>query len=182
MGTVRSPAIPHQFRVRFAIIGLDPTMTTSTTSRLINAFPDAVYRVFVDPELLVQWQAPDGMTARLHRFDPRPGGGYEMSLFYDDPSIAGKSGGNEDRYTATFIELVDPRRIVESIVFDTSEGSPVAEPMIVTVDLESTGVSTRITMQFDNLPPDVTAADNDLGTRQSLAKLARLVESDPSLP
>jgi hypothetical protein len=37
-------------------------------------------------------------------------------------------------------------------------------------------------MTFDNLPPNVSAADNDLGTQQSLAKLARLVESDPSLP
>jgi uncharacterized protein YndB with AHSA1/START domain len=157
-------------------------MTTSSTSRLIDAFPDAVYRAFVDPELLVRWQAPEGMTARLHRFDPRPGGGYEMSLFYDDPSVAGKSGGNEDRYAATFIELVDPRRIVESIVFDTGENSSGAVPMILTVDLESTGVSTRVTMTFDNLPPNVSAADNDLGTQQSLAKLARLVESDPSLP
>lgn len=156
-------------------------MTSSTTSRLIQAFPDAVYRAFVDPELLVQWQAPDGMTAKLHRFDPRPGGGYEMSLFYDDPSIAGKSGGNEDRYTATFIELVDPRHIVESIVFDTGEHSRSTEPMIMSVDLESSGVSTMVTMTFDHLPPGVSPADNDLGTQQSLAKLARLVESDPSL-
>ncbi|HET9658836.1 MAG TPA: SRPBCC domain-containing protein [Thermomicrobiales bacterium] len=156
-------------------------MTTSATTRLIDAFPDAVYQAFVDPALLVKWQAPDNMTAKLHHFDPRPGGGYEMSLFYNDPSIAGKSGANEDRYTATFIELVQPRHIVESIVFATDDPA-FAEPMIVTIDLESEGASTRVTMTFENLPPNVSPADNDLGTRQSLAKLARLVESDSSLP
>jgi len=157
-------------------------MTTSTTTRLINAFPDAVYQAFVDPDLLVQWQAPEGMTATLHHFDPRPGGGYEMSLFYDNPSIAGKSGANEDRYTATVIELVQPRHIVESIAFSTSDGTAAGEPMIMTVDLESRSVSTLVTMTFEHLPPDVSPADNDLGAQQSLAKLARLAEPDPSLP
>src|SRR4051794_5936076 len=130
-------------------------MTTSTTTRLINAFPDAVYQAFVDPDLLVQWQAPDNMIARLHRFDPRPGGGYEMSLIYNDPSIAGKSGANEDRYTAAFIEPVHPRHIVEAIDFPT-DAPPPAEPMILTVDLESEGTSTRVTMIFENLPPNVS--------------------------
>jgi uncharacterized protein YndB with AHSA1/START domain len=156
-------------------------MTGSVTTRLIDALPDAIYQAFVDPVLLVQWQAPDGMTARLRHFDPRPGGGYEMSLFYDDASITGKSGGNEDRYTATFIELVDPRHIVESIAFESSDGTAASEPMIVTVDFESRGMSTLVTMAFDHLPPNVSPSDNDLGTRQSLAKLARLVEPDSRL-
>ncbi len=156
-------------------------MTTSIITRLIDALPDDVYQAFIDPSLLVQWQAPDGMTAKLHSFDPRPGGGYEMSLFYDDPAIAGKSRANEDRYTASFIELVQPRHIVESIIFDTVDPAAV-EPMIITVDLESEGTSTRVTMTFDHLPPNVSPADNDLGTQQSLAKLARLIEADPSLP
>jgi uncharacterized protein YndB with AHSA1/START domain len=150
-------------------------MNTSTTTRLIAAFPDAVYQAFVDPALLVQWQAPDGMTAKLHHFDPQPGGSYEMSLFYDNPTASGKSGANEDRYTAHFIELVQPRHIVESIVFASDDPS-FAEPMILTVDLILDGIGTRITMTFENLPETVSSADNALGTQQSLAKLARLVE------
>lgn len=155
-------------------------MTTSTTSRLIDALPDDVFRAFIDPVLLVQWQAPDSMTARLHHFDARPRGGYEMSLFYDDSTIAGKSGGNEDRYTATFIELVPPSHIVESIVFAT-DGADAAAPMIITIDLALEGLSTRVTTRFENLPPTVSPADNDLGTQQSLAKLARLVETNSDL-
>jgi uncharacterized protein YndB with AHSA1/START domain len=149
-------------------------VNTSRTTRTIAALPDIVFQAFVDPNLLIQWQAPDNMTAKIHRFDAHPGGSYEVSLFYDDPAITGKTQDNEDRYTATFVELVQPRRIVESIVF-ASDSAP-HDPMIMTVELDPVGVETRVTISFENLPLGVSPADNDLGTQQSLAKLARLVE------
>jgi uncharacterized protein YndB with AHSA1/START domain len=110
-------------------------MASSSTSRIITASPDAVFSAFTDPALLVRWQAPDTMTARMHRHDIRQGGSYEMSLLYDDPQITGKSGGNEDRFTATILELDPPRRIVESIVF-ASHNPDVSLPMQMTVELE----------------------------------------------
>jgi uncharacterized protein YndB with AHSA1/START domain len=149
-------------------------MTRSSVSRIVDAHPEAVFAAFTEPELLVQWQSPDGMTARIHRHDMRPGGGYEMSLFYDDLRAQGKSGGNEDRYAATFLTFDPPRRIVEEIAFD-SDDPDVSQPMIMTVDLEPAGDATRITLTFDNLPAGVSSEDNDEGSRQSLAKLARLL-------
>jgi uncharacterized protein YndB with AHSA1/START domain len=149
-------------------------MTTSIASTVIDAPPDMVFDAFTDPVLLVKWQAPDNMTARIHRHDIRAGGSYEMSLFYDDPHAAGKSGGNEDRYTATFVTFDPPRRIVESIVFAFERASG-ATPMTMTVDLEPVGAGTRVTLTFANLPDGVSPADNDEGTRQSFAKLARLL-------
>jgi len=149
-------------------------MTSSTTSRTIVATPETVFSAFTDPDLLVQWQAPDTMTARIHRHDMRPGGSYEMSLYYDDPGAPGKSGGNEDRYTATFLELDPPHRIVESIAF-ASDDPAVTQPMHMTVELEPHGDATRVTISFDNLPAGVSPQDNDEGTRQSLAKLAHLL-------
>jgi uncharacterized protein YndB with AHSA1/START domain len=152
-------------------------MASSTTTRTIQALPDDVFRAFTNLELLVQWQVPDGMTARIREFDIRPGGFYEMSLFYDDPAAAGKTEANVDRYTARFAELIPPRRIVESITF-AGEDPSFANPMTMTVDLEPSGDGTQVSMSFENLPASVSPADNDLGTRQSLAKLARLLEHD----
>ena len=152
-------------------------MTSSSITRTIQALPDDVFRAFTNPDLLVQWLAPDGMTARIRNFDIRPGGFYEMSLFYDDPSALGKTEANEDRYTARFIELVPPRRIVESITF-AGDDSTFATPMTMTVDFELVGEDTQVTVSFENLPPSVSPTDNDLGTQQSLAKLARLLEQD----
>jgi uncharacterized protein YndB with AHSA1/START domain len=149
-------------------------MTSSTVTRTIAAPPETVFAAFTDPALLVQWQAPDTMTARIHRHDIRPGGSYEMSLYYDDPNAPGKSGGNEDRYTATFLELDPPHRIVESIVFASADPA-VTQPMTMTVDLQPDGNATRVTLTFENLPAGVSLEDNDEGTRQSLEKLARLL-------
>ena len=50
----------------------------------------------------------------MGQLDGKVGGSYEMSLYYPDsePSGRGKSADREDRYTARFIELTPPRRIV----------------------------------------------------------------------
>lgn len=41
----------------------------------------AVYGALLDPDALVEWLPPAGMTGRMHAFDARVGGGYEMSLY-----------------------------------------------------------------------------------------------------
>ena len=48
----------------------------------------------------------------------------------------------------------------------------------MTVDFELVGEDTQVTVSFENLPPSVSPTDNDLGTQQSLAKLARLLDQD----
>jgi len=152
---------------------------SSQTSRLIKAPRETVYRAFVEPALLERWQAPDGMTATVHAFDARAGGGYEMSLRYPDsePGQPGKTTEREDRYTSRFVELVPPERIVEAIRFDTAEPAFMGE-MIMTVTLEATPAGTEVTMRFGQIPPGIRPEDNDAGTRSSLAKLASLVEND----
>ncbi|MGH9177407.1 MAG: SRPBCC domain-containing protein, partial [Acidimicrobiales bacterium] len=47
---------------------------TDRASRVIAAPPDRVYAAFVDPEALAAWLPPDGMSARIERFDLEPGG------------------------------------------------------------------------------------------------------------
>src|SRR5690348_5223913 len=97
-----------------------PTRRATHNATVVRAPREAVYRAFTDPAALAIWLVPDGMTAELHEFDLCVGGGYTMSLFYP-PSTAtqGKTAANEDRYTARLVELVPPRRIVETICFET---------------------------------------------------------------
>lgn len=49
--------------------------TTHTASRIILATPHAIFRAFVDPEVVVKWRAPAGMSVQLLAFDASPGGG-----------------------------------------------------------------------------------------------------------
>jgi len=62
---------------------------TDVAARLIPAPPERVYAALVDPDALVAWLPPSGMTGRFERYDLRPGGGYRLVLAYDDPALAG---------------------------------------------------------------------------------------------
>lgn len=148
---------------------------SSRTSEVIASPRAAVYRAFTDPAALAAWQAPEGMTATVHAFDGRVGGGYRMSLFYPETEqAAGKSAAREDRYEARFVALDPPARIVQAIAFDTTDPAFAGE-MTMTVTLVEVAGGTEVTIAFAGLPPGIRPEDNDAGTRSSLAKLARYV-------
>ena len=165
-------------------MGTDDRRASTQNSRFINAQRSAIYRAFTDPEALVAWQAPGNMTAKVHAFDARPGGGYRMSLFYptSEEGSPGKSAEREDRYRARFVEL-SPERIVEAITFETDDPAFAGEmTMVITLAAQDGGID--VTIRFEDLPPGIAPADNEAGTRSSLEKLARFVEdgrfvSDP---
>src|SRR5215217_7305844 len=109
---------------------------STSTSRIIGAPRATLYRAFTDPDALAIWLSPEGMTGKVHEFDGRVGGGYQMSLYYTaaEPSNTGKSGERQDRYTARFVELTPPAKIVETINFDTTDPAFAGEmTMIVTL-------------------------------------------------
>lgn len=158
----------------------DPGRSTRTSS-VIDAPREAVYRAFTDPDALTAWRAPDAMTATMHDFDLRAGGGYDMSLYYPDSEQDhhGKTSEHEDRFSARFVELSPPARIVEAIMFDTDDAAFSGE-MTMEVTLEDLDGQTGVTMSFHNLPSGVRPEDNDAGTRSSLEKLAQYLERHPA--
>lgn len=154
-----------------------PTGSSTRTTRLIRATPEAVYAAFVDPEALVAWLPPAGMTGRLHAFDARVGGGYEMSLHYppEERGVRGKTAEREDRVAVRFVELVPPRRLVEAVRF-VSDDAAFGGEMTLTVLIEARDEGSAVTLAFDGIPAGVRPEDNDAGARLSLAQLAQRVE------
>ena len=146
-------------------------------SRFIKASPEAIYRAFTDPAALAVWRAPGDMTGQVHHFDYRVGGGYQMSLYYpaSEEIQRGKTAGREDRYSARFVDLTPPSRIIEAITFDSPDPAFQGE-MIMDVTLEAEAGGTNVTIAFKNLPPGIRPEDNEAGTLSSLEKLARYVE------
>jgi hypothetical protein len=70
---------------------------TDRASRVMAAPPERVWAALVDPEALVAWLPPGGMTGRFEQFDARPGGTYRMVLTYSDASGApGKASADSD--------------------------------------------------------------------------------------
>lgn len=101
-----------------------------------------------------------------------------MSLFYLDSETEGKASGNEDRFSAKFIELKLNEKIVQAINFQSGKKG-LAEEMTMEVLLaETENNSTEVTIVFKNIPIGIDPKDNETGTEQSLEKLARYIENN----
>ena len=149
-------------------------MTTRLVRR-IDAAPSRVYRALLDPDAVRQWMVPDGMTSTVHAFDAREGGAFRISLTYDEPTTAGKSSGATDTFSGRFVELVPDRKVVQVLEFETTDAA-LRGDMTITYDLADDGDGTVVTGQHEDLPPGLSASENELGWRMSMDKLAALVE------
>lgn len=154
------------------------TRASTTVSRIIKAPRHAVYQACLDPGALAKWRVPDNMTARVHVFEAREGGTYRMSLTYRDPtqSPAGKTSADTDTFQGRFIELVPEEKIVEAIAFELRE-LVFAGEMKMTTRLADAADGTEVTILCEGLPAGIRPEDNETGTRQSLQKLAGLLET-----
>jgi|SRR5690554_2923215 len=152
---------------------------TTTNSKIIKASVETIYKAFTNPTALEIWQAPGDMTAKIHNFELRIGGGYEMSLFYPESEkiMQGKTQGKEDRFTARFVELISNRKIIQAVNFQ-SPNPDFSGEMIVEITLESVENGTKVTYFFKDIPKGVRPEDNEAGTISSLEKLADYVENN----
>lgn len=151
-------------------------MAPTRITQHIKAPREKVYRALVDPGAVAIWKVPDGMTCQVHSFDAREGGAFRISLTYDEPTSTGKTTLHTDTYHGRFAKLVPNELVVEVDEFETDDPALRGE-MTITFTLTDADGGTKLLAVHDGLPPGVSAADNEIGWRMSLAKLAALVES-----
>jgi uncharacterized protein YndB with AHSA1/START domain len=137
-----------------------------------------VYDALVDPAAIVRWKVPSGMTCEVLEFD---GESFRISLTYDAPGPAGKTSANTDTYRGRFVELVPGEKVVEVDEFETSDPDLAGE-MTITITLTGGNGGTDLEAVDEGVPSGVVPSDNELGWRESLARLADLVQSDPGAP
>ncbi len=153
-------------------------MSRSTTNfRDIKATSKEVYDAFLTPSALEFFQAPGEMTAKISQFEPRVGGGYQMTLSYPEGEMKmkGKTSEKEDKFSAKFVELHPHTKIIESVQFD-SEDAAFSGEMIMEIKLEQIEMGTRVTFVFNNIPKGIDLKDNEAGTLSTLEKLAEYLE------
>ena len=150
---------------------------SAQVSRVIKAPRKKVYQAFLDPQAVAAWFAPATMRAYVHTFDPREGGKFRISLTYQNPkdSQRGKTTGDTDTYHGRFVELVPYERIVEAIEFESQEPEFAGE-MRMTVTFADVDEGTEVSLRYENVPAGIRPEDNEAGSRQSLQKLAALLE------
>jgi uncharacterized protein YndB with AHSA1/START domain len=116
------------------------------------------------------------MTSHVHEFDAREGGWFRISLTYDAPNGTGKTTAHTDTYHGHFVKLVPNERVVEVLEFETADPDLCGE-MTMTTTLADADGGTDVLVVHEGIPGGVPAADNENGTRMSLANLAALVEA-----
>jgi uncharacterized protein YndB with AHSA1/START domain len=150
-------------------------VASTRISRLVNAPRDSVYRALLDPSAIQRWKVPNGMSCQVHRFDARVGGSFRISLTYDVPSGAGKTTPQTDTYHGRFVKLVPYAEVAEVDEFETTDPALRGE-MTITITLADADGGTEVAAVHDGLPPGLSLADNEVGWREALARLAVLLE------
>lgn len=149
---------------------------TDSASRIVDAPPDRVFAALVDPEALVAWLPPEGMTGRFDHVDLRPGGSYRLVLTYADASEApGKASADTDVVDARIVALVPGERLVQEVDF-AADDPAFAGTMTMTWTTTPMAGGTRVEIVAAEVPPGITAEDHAVGLASSLANLARHVE------
>lgn len=146
-------------------------------SRVIAAPAAKIYGALLDRESLEVWLPPDGMSGRIERWDPRPGGGFRMVLTYLDASgNPGKTSAGSDIVDLEFADLVPSERVVQRAVF-TADDPSFAGTMTMTWTLTPTDGGTEATVTATDVPPGIDQGDHQTGLASSLANLAAYVEA-----
>lgn len=146
------------------------------SSRVVGASPEAVYVALVDPDQLVAWLPPAGMTGQFEWFDARVGGSYRLVLTYDEATAgSGKADADRDVVGARFVELEPARRVVQAVDF-VSDDPAFAGTMTMAWELGAADGGTRVDITARDVPHGITAEDHEAGMRSSLENLAKHLE------
>ncbi len=144
-------------------------------SRLIDAPPSAVYRAWTDPELVVQWFAPQPWTTVRAELDVRPGG---RSLV-----VMRSPEGQDYPNPGVYLEVVENRRLVITDAY-TEAWQPSAKPfMTVILDFVEEDGKTRYTARARHWTVADREAHEQMGFHegwgQCTDQLAQLLARQP---
>ena len=143
----------------------------------VGAPPEEVYAAFVDADALAAWLPPDGMTGEIADADLRVGGGFTMTLRYDEaPEGGGKTTERTDVSRVAIDDLVEPERVVWGVEFD-SDDPDTAGRMTMTWTFTARDTGTRIAVDATDVPPAIDVEAHQQGLDASLANLAAWLEA-----
>lgn len=153
-----------------------PMVRIDRASRDIAVSAEQAYTALVDPDALVAWLPPEGMSGRFEWFDARPGGSYRLVLTYaDGAESSGKTTADSDVVDARFVEFIPGERVVQAIDF-VSDDPAFAGTMTMTWSVAPNGAGSRVEIVASDVPTGISAEDHAAGLASSLANLAAHLE------
>ena len=136
--------------------------------RVLRAPAERIYRAFLDVDAKTKWLPPNGFTAKVHHLDAKVGGGYRMSF-------TNFTTGQNHAFGGEYLELIPNERVRYS---DQFEDPNLPGVMQTTVSLREVSCGTELNIVQEGLPDVIPLEACYLGWQDSLAQLARLVETE----
>jgi uncharacterized protein YndB with AHSA1/START domain len=148
-------------------IAVDERVPAVHITREFDAPPAKVFRAHTDPELVVQWLGPRGLTMTLDHWDARTGGSYRYVHARD---------AEEYGFHGSFHEVRPDELIVQTFTY---EGDPdgVALERLVFEDLGDGRTRLRATSLVDSFEgrDAFVAGGMDTGVREGYERLDELL-------
>ncbi len=145
-------------------------MATNTIRlhRVLRATPERVYRAFLDADAMAKWLPPNGFTGKVHQLDARVGGTHRMSF-------TNFTTGKSHSFGGKYLELVPNERIRYTDAFDDPN---LPGEMRLTVTMKKVAAGTELAIVQEGVPEVIPPEACYLGWQESLALLAKLVETE----
>lgn len=144
--------------------GAHATGTTLRLERFIPSSPDDLFALWIEPEQIARWWAPDGYEAAVHELDVRPGGRWRIVL---------RGSGGRELVMGGFYRIVDPpRRLAFSWAWEEAAGTHGSETE-VTASFEPAPGGTRLVLLHQNFDSKAARDRHVAGWSASFDRLAK---------
>jgi uncharacterized protein YndB with AHSA1/START domain len=141
-----------------------PTVAALVVRRTIRARPEALFAAWTDPQQLVRWWGPEGVTCAAAEIDLRVGGSYRIANRMPDGSTL---------WIAGQFELIEPP---SRLIYSWRLEIPQASTERVSVSFVPRDSATEVIVTHERIASMAARTGHENGWIGCLAGLARLAE------
>jgi uncharacterized protein YndB with AHSA1/START domain len=149
-------------------------------TRVFDAPRALVWKVFTQPEHVMQWWGPKHFTAPYCKMDFRVGGKFHYCMRDEN--------GKDYWTTGKYLEIVPIEKIVATDSFSDAEGNIVSaaehglpgnwpDELFVKLTFADEGNKTRFTLRHEGIPDGEMAEATSAGWQESLDKLEQTLKN-----
>jgi len=147
----------------------EPPVATLVVRRIIRATPERLFAAWTEPQQLVHWWGPEGVSCPVAEVDLRPGGRYRIANRFADGTLV---------WIAGVFEVVEPpRRLIYTWQLESAAAASVPTlPERVSVCFEARDSATEVIVTHERIASAAARTSHELGWSGCLDGLARYAE------
>jgi len=139
-------------------------------SRTFEAPPERLWQAWTEPQALMQWLGPRGISVVEADLDLRAGGAYRI--------VMRNSDGDRIHVFGNYVEVAAPEKLAFTLTFRWEEGGTTREEApdsLVTVALRGQEEATELVLTHERIPDDHTRSRLTFGWGSTVDELAAWV-------